>query len=516
MRKRKQNVTNGLIYERFAKNRKNGGIVAYFISSEPKTEANGNESVSTSIQYFDKDSLGKLVHIISKFSIEHSLIVLINKEQFLNDSRKDCSGILQRFVVSRGTENSMFCSIWSPNVCLIERRTNNNQLKDKRHVPDIHERVVTFEGPEMYSTSTTLHGTALTGSIQDSCENIVNHVICTSEDEIHIKRMVAMFKVDKRNRVWFLWSTSIRLGGAHDDIFLNRKPKRLLDPLDIEARYDLNSSVKLCPLTSFKPDMNDSIPRKQCISCLKHISKFDDLYPVPYKTIIAHFEQVIGLVKSDIESERYIKWPPNEYIIKAGGNVGFGCVRNSKEKLSKQAETVDLVIPPIIRKLHTRLRLTGYYRYRDDPLFLHRTCSVCENCFLSYANLVETKFYIVSPVIVDENQRHKQRLNHEQKPTDRVAVLQDKQNQSKWAPIKCDSNNKKAVEEKTNSLHERRLSFVFSNAPQFPNAITADNLEETSRNNTRSMDEKVNHLYIYFHFMCVDLIIYLAFESNNK
>ena len=53
-------MTNELIYERFSKNRRHGGIVAYFISSEQKiNDDSGIESVATSIQYFDKDSLCK-------------------------------------------------------------------------------------------------------------------------------------------------------------------------------------------------------------------------------------------------------------------------------------------------------------------------------------------------------------------------------------------------------------------------------------------------------------------------
>ena len=70
LRKRKQNVTNDRIYEGFAsglssKNRGNGGIIAYFISSDKKNERHeqngikGGAVATTSIQYFNRESLRK-------------------------------------------------------------------------------------------------------------------------------------------------------------------------------------------------------------------------------------------------------------------------------------------------------------------------------------------------------------------------------------------------------------------------------------------------------------------------
>lgn len=53
------------------------------------------------------------------------------------------------FVSCRTT--AMVRAIWSPKICLLERRVNVRQLHDKRH--GLYERAVTYDGPDIYSTA---------------------------------------------------------------------------------------------------------------------------------------------------------------------------------------------------------------------------------------------------------------------------------------------------------------------------------------------------------------------------
>ena len=346
----------------------------------------------------------------------------------------------------------------------------------------------------MHSCSTPLRGTALTGKIRETCENIVQHIINISEDYIHLKRLVGMFKVDERNKVWFLWSTSIRLEDAAEEVCFDQQAhKQLIDPLDIEPRYDLRNTVKLCPVASFNTKSCNPVSGNICISCNKDLSTFDDLHPVPYKTIITHFERVIELVKHDAKSKHYIKWPPNDHFIKAGGNIGFGTLDKTTNGLSSQAEPIDLVIPPIIRKLHSRLKLSGYYRYRNDPLFLHRTCSVCDSCFLSYANLVTSEFYVVAPVLVDENLAKEIRFKSKSKNEKEKIGMRCKQIKCKWEPVQSDFETKPSTNHGPQlKMYKRNLSF--SDPPIFPDAITAESIEDISTDTRSALDEKVRSI----------------------
>ena len=51
---------------------------------------------------------------------------------FLYNRFKQQSGILQRFIEPQGVSNSMIRAIWSPKVCLLERRLSKHQLQDQR------------------------------------------------------------------------------------------------------------------------------------------------------------------------------------------------------------------------------------------------------------------------------------------------------------------------------------------------------------------------------------------------
>merc|ERR1712194_789795 len=92
----------------------------------------------------------------------------------------------------------------------------------------------------------------------------------------------------------------------------------------------------------------------------------------------------------------------------------------------------EVVIPPVIRHLHNRLKIQGYRRYRMDPLFLHKTCNVCEHCFLGYAKLSSSNFQIAEPIRLDGSGALERKRKKRQKEIEDMMRLKD---ESRWMPM---------------------------------------------------------------------------------
>lgn len=80
--------------------------------------------------------------------------------KFLYERDKPYDGLLQKFVDAKGKNNcnklhylylylAVFRIIWSPKICLFERRENLREMNDQKF--SLYERVVTFEGEEFHS-----------------------------------------------------------------------------------------------------------------------------------------------------------------------------------------------------------------------------------------------------------------------------------------------------------------------------------------------------------------------------
>lgn len=124
-KKNKHNLVNVRIEEALTRHIVGCDIVAYYIS----TEDSDDPSSKTCIEYLDRKAL----------------------HDFLYKPFKEHSGILQRFIEPKGTQNSMVRAIWSPKVCLLERRQNNKALHDSRY--GLYERAVTYDGPDHFSSA---------------------------------------------------------------------------------------------------------------------------------------------------------------------------------------------------------------------------------------------------------------------------------------------------------------------------------------------------------------------------
>jgi hypothetical protein len=379
-KKNKSNLISGKIEDAFTRNISGYDVIATFVSAAPTGDTfegeNDGKGSNKNMEFLDREGF----------------------HEFLYNRFDQTNGILQKFVEPKGNKNELIRAIWSPKVCLLERSINTRYLHDTGY--GLYERCITYEGPEAYSTSAPLRGPVLAGHCQKLTESIAQHISEVTFSQFQIARIVLNFKVDSRDKLWLLYSSSVRchsLPGLADN---DPNPVRSL--LNIENTISIPDQIHLNPEKSF----DGPAVRKQkirCVSCA--IDCIQDLrHPITYKSVIKHYEHVLQLViemvggrhaHSRSSSKQTMKWPPEQDIIEAAGGVGFGClalvspddplVCNTKLDLSKPLDQDELRIPPIIRYLHPKLTAKSFERCRKDPLFLYKTVSVCENCYLVYA-----------------------------------------------------------------------------------------------------------------------------------
>lgn len=356
-KKNRQNLVSVKIEEAFSKSA-TCDILGYYISEVMDKGA----VTETNMEYLDSAGL----------------------HDFLYNRWKDQNGILQRFVEPKGVRNAVIRAIWSPKVCLLERRLNKRQLHDQRY--GLYERAVTYEGPEHFSEAAPLRGCALPNQIQKTCETIETHVAEVSFQKHRVVRMVVNFKVDARDRVWLLWTSSIRLATETDDTSIAALATDVSrTPINIDSIVQLPSHVLLIDKANHSDQREATKPQTtmQCTSC-GHTWPSSHFHPVQYKVIIAHFEQLVAILKLDAaQSAGKLKWPPEPMVVAAAGGVGFGCVKADPAHV----KDIDLIVPPVIRMAHPNLTAPVFRKFRRDPLFLYKTVAVCETCFLAYAEL---------------------------------------------------------------------------------------------------------------------------------
>lgn len=384
-------------------------------------------------QSFMKHSLGydiiaTFVTVSDEKELSPSVVQFLDQKSFfdfLYDHSKTCSGILQRFIEPKGTKNETIRAIWSPKICLLERHENIYQLHDHRF--GLYERCITYEGPEFYSSSSPIRGLVLAGQIQRVCEAIISHISEVTFGQITISRIVLNFKVDSRDKLWLLHTTSIRtipIGSNTAPMSLTRDvhgsktslptKKTLLNidsTVSIPNHIHLNSSKSHSLLdANHKPKERESIQR--CLSCGTETVE-SVRHPITYKSIIKHFDHVLDLMYmaggSSIDHKSSsmghsitstpqtpAHWPPNQDIIEAAGGVGFGCLEilhenrspSKKRSVNTAESAMEVSIPPIIRCLHPKLVWKSYSKCRSDPLFLYKNVNVCESCYLVYAEFI--------------------------------------------------------------------------------------------------------------------------------
>ncbi len=372
-KKNRANLLNARIEEAFLKYVLGYDVVGMFIHTPIEVDPDTGVIPPSTIEYLDRKGLN----------------------DFLYKNDKEVHGALQRFIEPKGTKNEIVRSIWSPKVCLLERAENIHNLHDHRY--GLYERCITYDGPEYYCTSAPLRGPVLAGQLQKICESIISHISEVTYGQHQISRLVVNFKVDSRDKIWLLYTTSIRCSESALDFQASKSAKLERSLVNIDGVITLPTSVNLNPNRSYDK-LAQQQARIRCISCANETLQ-NLRYPITYKSIVKHYEHLLHLVGEISGTEpgtTIFNWPPDRDVIDAAGGVGFGCLKivGDDDALAKPAKLElngensmihDLRIPPIIRYLHPKLTAKSYLRCKLDPLFLYKTVSVCESCYLVYA-----------------------------------------------------------------------------------------------------------------------------------
>jgi hypothetical protein len=404
LRKRTSNTTVEQIERCFKKKSHDATeLVAYFISMSSSSSSTGENNKSDIVEYMSSEGLNK----------------------FLLKGRLERSGILQRFVQPKGTRNDMLSAVWTPALCLLERRVNRSYMHEDKK--SIAARAVTFDASEAHSTSVPVQGCALARAIQTLCCNVVDRIRTTSKGKHEVSRLILNLKVDGRGRIFLLWASSIRLDycshGSNEEVPYFSVARKSSAPVKLSHAVQLREEEKLALARSPKrkntPSGCSDLADWACHagsnfcpscgvaeSCLPGVERF---YPIPYKTVIAHFEKMVvlmqqqALLKSDGDGG-HIRWPPDSSTIQAASNVGLGFgplvpgIKSAQRQLVVSDKDFANVIPPVIMKLRPRLGVSGYNRFRRDTDFLGTGCMVCENCFLAYVELSTDSLQLPLPL----------------------------------------------------------------------------------------------------------------------
>lgn len=193
---------------------------------------------------------------------DDTILEVFDKQKFIDfiyHKQKPYDGILQKFVEPKGEVNSMIKLIWSPNLCLFERRENE---------------VVPLRGQVL--------GEKL---VKIGC-GVAQHISNVTYDKIRISRMVLNFRVDKNDKVWFLWCSSLRSYNENDKYKgegpLKKKmhvnPVNLNDGMKMLGYKENQSSIKN------QPSEQNTLQEK-CLSCYSRVSS-SRMYSISYNLII--------------------------------------------------------------------------------------------------------------------------------------------------------------------------------------------------------------------------------------
>ncbi|GLD93873.1 hypothetical protein PINS_up002478 [Pythium insidiosum] len=442
-RKNKVNINNAQIEHEFTKHLRRHGLTT------GASGAGSSDIVATYLYQIPaarERERGRKAAAAAADSKEPSATTIIEYldakglHDFLMTREKTYDGILQRFVLPKGTSNATIRAIWSPKICLLERRVNRKNLFDKRF--SVYERGVTFDGGgagELFSRPEPVRGAMLPGEVQLLCEKIVDHVTQVSYHKYRISRMVLHLKTDADDRLWLLWCSSLRVLHASAAVSVTdaglSMSQRLRDsesvrPLDIVSDAQVPDHVSLgrvphpsSATTTTSPGGKASTSSasrsklriedrdaplrdgfQRCTSCAAVVEQHR-LLSTTYKAVLEHFQRFLLFLwhrVNDVE-QAAIEWPPDERLVQAAGGVGFGILpfidrsaasssgSLSSPSLSPQSSSTslrerDLIIPPVIQFLHPLLSVSDFERHRSDPIFQHKPVAVCESCCLVYSD----------------------------------------------------------------------------------------------------------------------------------
>eukprot|EP00435_Cladocopium_sp_Y103_P059170 s779_g21.t1 len=317
-RKHKAKLDAEYILKEFLKRPLACGIVAYYVQTSLDVDDAQRGLVETglaptTIEYLNEEQLREL---------------LFNRQMNRGD------GLLQKFLEPPDARNNMIRAQWSPKVCLIERRINRLNLNDTHY--DMYERAVTFEGPDFHSEVTPVRGATLANKVDQIADAIIQHVAGVTNDRVKITRLALNFKVDYRDRLHFLFASSVRLQGCSRPLEVNT---RLQVPEYIHRAQSVSRTAPAVLLRSLV-----------CPTCQEKVHP-EMVFEVVYRVII------------EFEEQR----------------------RNAERQAGSIQEQEEEEVPEAFLRLHPRLTVEEYVELRKELVFQQKFAGVCENCYLRFS-----------------------------------------------------------------------------------------------------------------------------------
>jgi hypothetical protein len=176
-KRRKESLNTKTIEQKFLSKVSKSGIVCFFLHTSDSLRK---------IEYFRESDL----------------------PTFLHHRPKPAEGILQRFIDPLGSRNSSIQMIWTPHLCLFEKRENQNDLFNPSL--DIYEKVGTFEGEDHQSLIQPFNSIEIRKFMHEVGEALAEHIAFITAERLKPTRMVLLFKQGVNGDLWFLFATSVR------------------------------------------------------------------------------------------------------------------------------------------------------------------------------------------------------------------------------------------------------------------------------------------------------------------
>ncbi len=123
-------------------------------------------------------------------------------------SRRTKQGLLQSFIVPKGTSNFTIRVSWTPDECTMDSCININKLADPEL--DAQDRAATND--DKNCVLIPMAGNVLSTQLERLCACITEHIYLASGQQYKVMSMVINFKIDSEDRVWLLWCEQMEVG----------------------------------------------------------------------------------------------------------------------------------------------------------------------------------------------------------------------------------------------------------------------------------------------------------------
>ena len=310
--------------------------------------------------------------------------------------------VLQKFVVPKGSNNSMLKCTWTKQFLTIDKRTNINilqtksnetnfslintkggssfqdpelKLNEQKYEVGFYERIVTHEGPPHMSIEEKVLSTFVIKEIQEAIDSIVEHL---AQQELHLASAVFYFKQDKLDDLVLLFATNIKLERSHLSDISKDKNVVLTIPLSFDQQFDMKLSMKskknfktrpisAKPLENYRSLVSQNRTKHFC-PFWEHNVNNDNTYEYTVKAII----ELIDYYNQNAENEE-IKL--SEEISKINLPLKIRAFRVGKPYRPRTKRKLKSV-PISIKILYPGMSYATYSSKIKDPIFIYESVKI--------------------------------------------------------------------------------------------------------------------------------------------